>query len=138
MDPDKSSPQDPKEPENSVSKNPLTNLQTIIKGRLPSIKIGKPGEDFWKTITVVSIVLNLALLFVMITLGSSIFRLKSAIDDTGFEEVAKAMTFEEGATLSTSIRIQDELPVTIEVPLQRNTVVTLSEPASIDLSLIHI
>jgi hypothetical protein len=138
MDPDKSSPQDPKETEKSVSKNPLTNLQTIIKGRLPSIKIGKPGEDFWKTITVVSIVLNLALLFVMITLGNSIFRLKTAIDDTGFEEVAKAMTFEEGATLSTSIRVQDQVPMTFEVPLQRNTVVTLSEPARIDGASISI
>jgi hypothetical protein len=132
MDPDKSSPQDPKESEKSVSKNPLTNLQTIIKGRLPSIKIGKPGEDFWKTITIVSIVLNLVLLFAMITLGSSIFKLKSAFDDAGFEEAAKAMTFEEGATLSTSIQVQDQVPVTLEVPLQRNTVVTLSEPASID------
>lgn len=138
MNPDKSSPQAPKEPEKSVSKNPLTNLQTIIKGRLPRIKFGKPGENFWKTITVISIVLNLALLFVMITLGNSIFSLKSAFDDTGIEETAKAMTFEEGATLSTSIRIQDEVPVTFEVPLQRSTVVTLFEPAQIDGASISI
>ncbi|MEE9507717.1 MAG: hypothetical protein V3V44_00380 [Anaerolineales bacterium] len=138
MDQVEPSPENSQEPEKSVSKNPFTNLQTMLKGKIPQITLGKPGENFWRSLTVVSVVLNLILIFVLIALGNSLIGFASAFDTSVIDEVAKAMSFEEGATLSTSIRVQDQVPVTLEVPLNRNTVATLSEPARFDGASISI
>jgi hypothetical protein len=138
MDSVEPSPKNPQESEKTVSKNPFTNLQTLLKGKLPRINLGKPGENFWRSLTVISVVLNLVLVFGLIALGNSLFGIKDAFDESIFDKAAKAMSIEEGASLSTSIRVQDEVPVTIEVPLNRNTVVTLSEPAQIDGASISI
>jgi hypothetical protein len=138
MDPAEPSPKNSRESEKSVSKNPFTNLQTMLKGKIPQVKFGKPGENFWRALTVVSVVLNLILIFVFIALGNTLIGFASAFDTSVIDEVAKAMSFEEGATLSTSIRVQDQVPVTLEVPLNRNTVATLSEPARFDGASISI
>lgn len=138
MDQVEPSPENSHEPEKSVSKNPFTNLQTMLKGKIPQITLGKPGENFWRTLTVVSVVLNLIMIFVLIALGNSLIGFASAFDSSIIDEVSKAMSFEEGATLSTSIHVQDQVPLTLEVPLKRNTVVTLSEPARFDGASISI
>lgn len=132
------SPKSTQAPEKTVSRNPFTNLQTLLKGRLPRINIGKPGENFWRGLSVTSVVLNLVLIVGFISLGSSLFAIKGAFDTSAYEDAAKAMSFDEGASISTLVRIQDQLPVTLQVPLKRNTVVTLSEPARIDGTSISI
>lgn len=138
MDPAEPSPKNSQESEKAVSKNPFTNLQTMLKGKIPQVTLGKPGENFWRSLTVVSVVLNLILIFVLIALGNSLIGFASAFDSSIIDDVAKAMSFEEGATLSTTIRVQDQVPVTLEIPLNRNTVAILSEPARIEGASISI
>jgi hypothetical protein len=132
------SPKKPQESDQTVSKNPFTNLQTLLKGKLPQINLRKPGDNFWKSLTVVSVVLNLVLVFALIAMGNSFFEVRSILFKFVSDSAAKAVEIGEGASLSTSVHIQDQVPLTVEVPLKRNTIVTLSEPAQIDGTSISI
>jgi hypothetical protein len=132
------SPESPQKSEKSVSRNPFTNLRTLMKGKVPQIKLRKPGDNFWKSLTIGSVILNLLLIFAVIAIANSFFEIRAVVFKLVNDGVAKAASIEEGATLSASMRIQEEVPVTIEVPLQRNTRVTLTEPAQIDGTSISI
>lgn len=133
-----SSPQSSNTAETSVSRNPFTNLQTLLKGKLPRINFGKPGENFWRWLTVASVLLNLVLIIGFVSLGNSLFKITGAFDPTAIEAAAKTMSIDQGASISTSVRVQDQVPITLQVPLKRNTTVTLAEPARIDGTSISI
>ena len=138
MDPVEPSPESQKASEKSVSRNPFTNLRTLMKGKVPQINLRKPGDRFWKSMTVGSVLLNLLLIIAVIAIANSFFEIRAVVFKLVNDGVAKAANIEEGASLSASMRIQDEVPVTIEVPLTRNTRVTLTEPAQIDGASISI
>jgi hypothetical protein len=132
------SPESPQKSEKSVSRNPFTNLRTLMKGKVPQITLSKPGDRFWKSLTVGSVALNLLLIFAIIAIANSFFEIRAVVIKFVNDGVAKTASIQEDTTLSASVRVQHEVPLMFEVPLQRNTGVTLSEQALIEGASISI
>jgi hypothetical protein len=132
MDPVEPTSDISKEPVKSVSRNPLSNLRTLLKGKIPQINIPKPSVGFRPFVIGVSVLLNLALLWVVIALGNHLFTLRGLVAETLLETVSKSVGLSADAQIETTVNIQEELPVSFNVPLQQDTLITLSQPTRIE------
>lgn len=138
MESKEASPEEGQKSEKSVSRNPFTNLRTLMKGKLPHINLRVPGDNFWKSLTVGSVILNILLLLAVFAIANGFFEMRAVVHKLVNDSVAKAVRYDEGATLSASVQVQQEVPLTFDVPLQRSTNVSLSEQALLEGSSISI
>lgn len=121
------SPEMSKQVVKSVSRNPLSNLQTLLRDRFPNLRISSPGMG---VVVGISILLNLVLFWAVVSFGTHFFRLRDSL--AGELASAKSLAIPAGAQIETTIEIHDELPVSFDLPLQRDTLVTLTQPTRIE------
>ena len=97
------------------------------------------GKFFWRFMVIFSFIVNLVLIVVLIGAGVLIFELKNHIADPlvgGLHSTAVGL---ENATIDWTIPVRDNIPVNLDIQLNTDTIVVLSEPvplsvvASIDL-----
>ena len=132
------SPEISNDPVENVSRNPLTNLRTLFKQKTSAIQLRAPKRSFGGVLIVVSLFLNVIFLWVVISLGNSLFRMKETVTDALLEGVTQSMALGEDAQLQTVVNIDEQIPLAFDLVLTSDTVVAFSQPARIDNASISI
>lgn len=132
MEPSDSDPQRLRPRRRPVTLNPMANLRYWMDDRLPPVLWqGQLRPAFWKGATLLSLGVNLALIVTVLALGRHVFELKRIVEPliTGLQGGFAQM---DSAHIETDVGVQDQVPVTFDLPVKQDTVVTLTEPTRIE------
>ena len=93
---------------------------------------------FWTVASLLSLGINIVLIVALLTVGRQLFTIKSAVDRqllTGLQDNFALMDQAHIVTtinVETTIQVQDTIPVVFDLPLQQETVVTLTQDTPIE------
>jgi hypothetical protein len=101
--------------------------------KLPKLpRIEKQHPLFWNIGAGLSITLNFILIAVVIVLATQIFSIKAALTDDLVGGLYYNFLLMDQAEISTTVQVEDMIPVQFDLPLNQNTVVVLTEATPID------
>ena len=92
---------------------------------------GKFLPAFWTVACIFSLVVNIILIAALISFGHNFFKLKALVSDGLVNGISNNLALMDKAHIvknvpvETTVRLQDNLPVVFELPLNQNTQVTL-------------
>ncbi len=92
---------------------------------------GKIGPAFWTTASLISILVNIVLLVLLITIGKELFAIKSLVSNQLIGGLHQNFIKMDQARITTTIAVNDTIPVIFDLPVQTNTVVVLTEDTRI-------
>lgn len=116
----------------NVSRNPLTNLRTLFKRKNFAIKLDGRGLSLGGALIVFSILLNAIFLWLVISLGNTLFAMKETVTETLLEGVTNSMALSENAQIQTVVNINEQVPLAFDLVLKRDTLVVLFQPTRIE------
>ena len=116
----------------NVSRNPLTNLRTLFRRKSSAIELDDRGRSFGRGLIVISILLNLIFLWLVISLGNSLFAMKETVTEALLEGVTSSMVLSENAQIKTVVNINEQVPLAFDLVLKRDTLAVLFKPTRID------
>lgn len=116
----------------NVSRNPLTNLRTLFKRKNSAIKLAGRGLSLGGALIVFSILLNAIFLWLVISLGNTLFAMKETVTEALLEGVTNSMALSENAQIQTVVNINEQVPLAFDVVLKRDTLVVLFQPTRIE------
>lgn len=93
-------------------------------------------KGFWRFMVVFSFVVNLVLVGVLLVLGVLIFEIKNQVAEPLVGGLYSSFAGLEQATIDYTIAVRDNIPVVLNIPLQQETVVTLTDPVPLRVSAI--
>ncbi|MDX1435344.1 MAG: hypothetical protein R3335_00940 [Anaerolineales bacterium] len=104
----------------------------------PYLWQGKLGPAFWTVAGVFSIGLNIILIIILVILGQELFNLKELVNNQLIGGLYENFVAMDEAVISTTIAVDDTIPVQFELPVSTSTSVvltqdTLLEEARVDL-----
>lgn len=137
MDPVEPSQEFPQEKGDPVSRDPVANIKKLLKRRPRRLKTAKPegtktGVGLWRAAALASLIINVLFLVLILVIGARLFNLKTAVAEPLLEGVYSALSQMDDVEVQTEIQVSSEVPVAFDVALQRDTVVTLSQPVRIE------
>jgi len=137
MDPVEPSAEFAKEKDDPVSKDPIANIRKLMKKRIPRFRAPKsretkPKPDLWRAAAVVSLAVNALFLLLIILIGGRLLQFKTAVVEPLLEGVYSAVGQMDDAVIKTEVTVSSEVPVVFDLPLQKETVVTLTQPTRIE------
>jgi len=148
MDHTESPPEFDQESVEPISKDPIANIRNLIKKRVPRLRIPKirspkvaetrPSFNLWRFTAFVSLVVNFLFIVLIVVIGARLMQFKSAVMEPLLEGVYSAIGQMDNASFDSEITVQSEIPVAFDLPLQRETVVTLSQPTRIENAYLSI
>jgi hypothetical protein len=104
----------------------------------PYLWQGKLGPAFWTVAGIFSIGLNVILIIILVILGQELFNLKQLVNNQLIGGLYENFVAMDEAVISTTIAVDDTIPVQFDLPVSTNTSVvltadTLLEGARVDL-----
>jgi hypothetical protein len=93
----------------------------------PYLWRGKLGPAFWTVAGLFSIGLNIILIVFLILLGRELFNLKKLVDVQLLGGLYRNFVLMDEAVISTTISVDDTIPVQFVLPVNANTSVVLTE-----------
>jgi hypothetical protein len=132
MFPSEPSPEFPDTSGDPVSKDPVTNIRKLMKKQAPKASDVKSKEGLWRGAALVSFVINILFLGLILLVGSRVLSFKSEVAEPLLDGVYKAVDQMDDIQIQTDVKVSGEVPVAFDLPLQRETTVTLSQPTRID------
>lgn len=99
---------------------------------------GKIGPAFWTVASLVSLSVNLVLLAVLLLLGQQLFTLKSLVGEQLVAGLHANFVKMDAARITTSVTVNDTIPVVFDLPVQTNTMVTLIEDTRIKNATVNL
>lgn len=87
---------------------------------------------FWSVGAFLSILLNIILLAVVISLGKQVFTIKNLVTNDLVGGLYYNFLLMDQATIQTTVVVEDTIPVQFDLPLNQSTVVILSEDTLIE------
>jgi hypothetical protein len=91
----------------------------------------KIGPAFWTITSLLSLVVNVILVIVLISLGKQLFSLKSLVQNQVLGGLYTNFKQMDEAHIRTTIAIETEVPAKFDLPLNTNTIVILTEDTTI-------
>lgn len=92
------------------------------------------GKFLWRFMVVFSFIVNLVLVVVLLGLLAFIFQIKNQVADPLIMGLHSTATGLGEATIDWTIPVRDTIPVELNIPLQTDTIVTLTEPVPLAVS----
>ncbi len=92
------------------------------------------GRLIWRFMVIFSFVVNVILVVVLLVLGVLIFDIKNNVATPLVAGLHSSFVGLDQATIDWTIPVRDEIPVVLDIPLQTNTVVTLTDPVPLSVS----
>jgi hypothetical protein len=92
---------------------------------------GKLGPAFWTTASLISICVNIVLLVLLVLIGKELFALKDLVSKQLIGGLYQNFIKMDQARITTTIEVNDTIPVVFDLPVQTNTVVVLTEATRI-------
>ena len=111
-------------PKNPNRQNNSELLQRVLWQR-------KFGPAFWTITGVFSLAVNIILIFILIILGRQLFALKGIVEGQLIGGLATNFQAMDDATIVTTVKVNDTIPVVFDLPVSTNTTVSLTEPTPI-------
>lgn len=93
---------------------------------------------FWTVASVLSFIVNLILIVTIIILGQELFELKRLIGNNVLGGLYENFVKMDEANIATTIQVVDTIPVSFNLPISQDTVVTLTEPTFISNVMINL
>ena len=115
----------------------LQNKTPPIQKWLHDFRFEKVGPAFWTVTGCISLVVNLVLILLVITLSRQIFSLKALVQDQLVSGLYTSFQQMDTAHIRTTIPISTQVPAKFDLPLKTNTVVTLTEDTTISQATIY-
>ncbi len=100
------------------------NKPQPARRRLPRLRLGPP---FWTITGILSLVVNVVLIGIVITLASQIFSLKSTLETQLLGGLNNNFGLMDQAHIKTTIPISTTVPAKFDLPVSTNTTVTLQK-----------
>ncbi|MBC8508544.1 MAG: hypothetical protein ISR58_00500 [Anaerolineales bacterium] len=93
---------------------------------------GRMMPAFWTVMSSISLLVNIILIVLLVSIGQQLFTLKKVVSDqlvTGLHQNFQAMN---KAVIDETIVVDDKIPVQFDLPVSARTRVTLTEPTQIN------
>jgi len=118
-----------------VTDNPA---QTEKKPGLFSFRPARLFPAFWTVASILSIVVNIILIVTLIIVGKELFTLKRIVGDKLLGGLYENFILMDQAHIKTDIAVVDQIPISFNLPISQDTVVTLTEPTFISNVMINL
>lgn len=119
-------------PEDSPSVPAQTETGPILPDNLRRfLWQGKIGPAFWTIASLISIGFNIVLLVLLILIGRELFAIKELASNQLVGGLYQNFIKMDQARITTTVEVNDTIPVVFDLPVQTNTVVVLTEPTRI-------
>ncbi|MFC1996059.1 hypothetical protein ACFLXI_00440 [Chloroflexota bacterium] len=92
---------------------------------------GKFGPAFWTITGIISITVNIILIVALIIIGQQLFTLNEIVEYGLIGGLHSNFVAMDEATILTTVKVEDTIPVKFDLPVQTNTTVVLTEPTPI-------
>jgi hypothetical protein len=123
-------PGPPPEPElEAPAATPEPRLRLRRKRVIKPLRFGPP---FWTITGALSLVVNIILIVVLLSLASQLFALKKLVQEQLLGGLYENFVLMDQAHIRTSIPVNTNVPAKFDLPLQTNTVVILTEPTLLE------
>jgi hypothetical protein len=105
---------------------------------------GKFFPAFWTVACIFSLLVNIILIGLLVSFGHHFFELKAIVSDGLVTEASNSLAMMDQAHIvinvpvETTVRLQDNLPVVFDVPINQDTQIVLSEAATINGARIYL
>lgn len=142
MDPVDPSPELQKDKGDPVSKDPIANIRKLLKRespdkgkskpKTPRVKTPKTGVGIWKFAALLSFVVNILFLAFMVVIGTRLFSFKTAVAEPLLEGVYNAVGQMDDIEVQTEVKVMSDIPVAFDIDMQRDTILTLSQPTRVE------
>jgi hypothetical protein len=105
---------------------------------------GKFFPAFWTVACIFSLLVNIILVGLLVSFGHHFFELKAIVSDGLVTEASNSLAMMDQAHIvinvpvETTVRLQDNLPVVFDVPINQDTQIVLSEAATINGARIYL
>jgi hypothetical protein len=93
---------------------------------------GKLGPAFWTVTGFISIIVNVILIVVVIVIGQYLFTLNQIVEQGLIGGLHSNFVKMDEATIVTTVKVEDSIPVQFDLPVKTKTTVVLTEPTPID------
>jgi hypothetical protein len=93
---------------------------------------GKLAPAFWTVTGVISIVVNIILIVALLVIGQHLFTLNKIVEDGLIGGLHSNFVAMDEATIVTTVKVEDTIPVQFDLQVKANTSVVLTEPTPID------
>ncbi|MFW5709624.1 MAG: hypothetical protein ACOCX5_05330, partial [Chloroflexota bacterium] len=94
---------------------------------------GAVGRFFWRFMVIFSFVVNIILVIVLLVLGLLIFEIKNQVAEPLVEGLHSSFVGLDQATIDWTIPVRDQIQVELNIPLETNTVVVLTQPVPLQV-----
>ena len=91
------------------------------------------GKFIWRFMVIFSFIVNIVLVIVVIALAVLLFDIKNNIVTPLVDGLHSSFVGLDQATIDWTIPVRDSIPVVFDLPLQQNTIVTLTENVPLTL-----
>lgn len=115
----------------------LTRYTTPQPQRRRWIRAEKIGPAFWTISSLVSMLVNIILIVVLISLGKQLFTLKKVVGDQVLGGLYNNFVLMDDAHIRTTIPVSTEVPAKFDLPLNTTTTVTLTEDTTLPNATIY-
>jgi hypothetical protein len=105
---------------------------------------GKFFPAFWTVACIFSLLVNIILVGLLVSFGHHFFELKAIVSDGLVTEASNSLAMMDQAHIvinvpvETTVRLQDNLPVVFDVPINQDTQIVLSEAVTINGARIYL
>jgi hypothetical protein len=113
------------QPRRVIVARKLNTSENTVKRRW--VRREKIGPAFWTITSVVSLLVNVILMVVLISLGQQLFTLKEMIETKVLGGLYENFVMMDDAHIRTTIPVSAEVPAKFDLPLKTETTVTLVE-----------
>jgi hypothetical protein len=103
--------------------------------RLRRRRVTRPlrlGPPFWTITSILSLVVNVILIVIMLSLAGQLFNLKILVQDQVLGGLYENFVLMDQAHIRTTIKVNTNVPAKFDLPLQTNTFVVLTEPTLLE------
>lgn len=110
----------------------IDRLVTLLSKNNRFLWQGRLGDAFWKTGTLISLVVNIVLIVTLILTLRYLFSLKEVIANQLISGLHSNFVQMDQATINTTVTVEDTIPVQFDLPVQKKTTVRLTEDTFIN------
>lgn len=98
---------------------------------------GKIAPAFWTISSIISMIVNIVLIVILISLGKQLFTLKDLVKNQVLGGLYQNFVMMDQAHIRTQIPVKAQVPAKFDLPLSTNTTVTLTEDTHITNATIY-
>jgi hypothetical protein len=126
-----------------IPESPYPSEQEVVesapapRARRRFIRLEKIGPAFWTISSIISMIVNIILIVLLISLGQQLFTLKDLVKNQVLGGLYENFVMMDQAHIRTQIPVKAQVPAKFDLPLSTNTTVTLTEDTNITNATIY-